>query len=175
MKKGLLSKFVVLGLFVFASLNIHFKPNQSVNWVTLEKAYELSKIEPRMTVIDMYTDWCGWCRKMESTTYRNPEVVNYLNQKCYPVKFNAESKETIKIGNNTFKYSPEKRIHEAAAVLMGGRASYPTTVFLKNDFSILQAVPGYMNEKDFRVVINYLGGEHYKSTPFEAYKKSFKN
>jgi uncharacterized protein YyaL (SSP411 family) len=61
----------------------------AVKWLTWEDAVTLSKKEPRKFFVDVYTDWCGWCKKMDKMTFDNPAVATYLNANYYPINFNA--------------------------------------------------------------------------------------
>jgi uncharacterized protein YyaL (SSP411 family) len=47
---------------------------EAVNWVTFEQAVELSKKDKRKVFIDVYTDWCGWCKVMDKNTFSDPKV-----------------------------------------------------------------------------------------------------
>ncbi|NJK95139.1 MAG: DUF255 domain-containing protein [Bacteroidales bacterium] len=66
-----------------------------VKWYTIEQVVELQKKEPKKILIDVYTDWCGWCKKMDAETFDHPIIAEYINKYYYPVKFNAESKEPV--------------------------------------------------------------------------------
>ena len=57
-----------------------------IKWLTFEQAVELSQKEPRKILIDIYTDWCGWCKKMDAATYMHPKIVEYINTHYYAVK-----------------------------------------------------------------------------------------
>ena len=50
---------------------------------------ELMKKEPKPIFIDMYADWCVYCKKMDVTTYVNDSVYDYLKEHFYRLKFNA--------------------------------------------------------------------------------------
>lgn len=67
-------------------------PARELRWLTLQQAEENGKSEPRVIIMDIYTDWCYWCKVMERNTYSNPVVAAYVDGKFYPVKFNAESR-----------------------------------------------------------------------------------
>ncbi|MFT6716831.1 MAG: thiol:disulfide interchange protein, partial [Saprospiraceae bacterium] len=67
----------------------HLDPNSAIKWLTMEQAYKASRTLDKPIFIDVYTSWCGWCKRMDQTTFRDPVVANYINTNFYPVKFNA--------------------------------------------------------------------------------------
>jgi|GEM_PF-896121 len=52
----------------------------------LEKARELE----RPVMIDLFTDWCSWCDKLDSETYADPAVAAFMTQNFVNFKINAE-------------------------------------------------------------------------------------
>lgn len=103
---------------------------QSINWISPEKAFALQKEIPKPILLDVYTDWCGWCKHMDATTYKDPQIISYLNQNFYAVKFNAESKAPVIIGKDTLvnpNPNSGRSPHQFTSNM--GINSYPTTVF----------------------------------------------
>jgi thioredoxin-related protein len=147
-----------------------------VNWMTLEQALEKSKTEKRKIFVDMYTDWCGWCKHMDSTTFVHPAVAKYLNEHFYPVKFNAEQEKDIVFKDKTyhFKKSGTRGYHELAALWLNNRLSFPTVVFLDENQQLIQPVPGYQDAAKMEAIINYFGSDSHKKTPWETYEKNFR-
>jgi thioredoxin-related protein len=144
--------------------------NTKINWISLEEAFKKIQTSPKKVMIDVYTDWCGWCKVMDQKTFTDPEVVKYVNQNYYAVKFNAESRNDVILGSTTYKFSAANRAHEAAIALLQGKMSYPSIVYLDEKFGMIQPVPGYMEAKDFHQVITYIGGNHHLSEKFDSFK-----
>lgn len=143
----------------------------SINWLTMEEAAAKIKQEPRKVLIDVYTDWCGWCRKMNKGTYTDPQIVEFINKNFYAVKFDAESKKPVTLNGHTYQYNSEYRSHELAVALLQGQMSYPTTVYLNEKMEMLSPVPGYMEAKDFSKIMRYFGEDHYKSVSWKEFEK----
>lgn len=149
----------------------------TVNWLTLEQALEKSKTEKRKIFVDMYTDWCGWCKHLDSTTFVNANVARYLNEHFYPVKFNAEQEKDIVFKDKTYKFKKNgsRGYHELAALWLNNRLSFPTVVFLDENQQLIQPVPGYQDATKMQAIINYFGSDSHKKTPWETYEKNFSN
>lgn len=148
-----------------------------VNWLTFEEAVERSKKEKRKIFIDVYTDWCGWCKVMDKKTFNKPEVARVLNEKYYPVKFNAEQREDVIFKGTTFKFIEygNRGTHQLAAALLSNQLSYPSVVFLNEDFAILQIVKGYRQAPEFHKIAEFIGGDHYKTSKMEDWEAGYKS
>jgi len=150
---------------------------QEVNWITFEKAIELNKKEKKMILLDVYTDWCGYCKKMDKITYKNKVIVDFINKHFYAVKLDGEGKKDITYKDYTFKYRKKGRskFHELPATILNGKLSYPTTVFLDKDEKLLDRIPGYLDVKTMEKVINYFAQGKYKSQKWDDFVKNFKS
>jgi thioredoxin-related protein len=136
-----------------------------VQWMTFEQAVEKSKTEKRKIFIDVYTDWCGWCKVMDKKTFSDPQVAKLLNEKFYAVKFNAEQREDIIFNGNTFKFIDDggRGTHQLAAALLNNQLSYPTVVFLDEQFRMIQPLPGFRQAPEFHKIAQFIGDDHYKT------------
>ncbi len=146
---------------------------QDINWISWEEAVQLSKsdAQPKKIFVDVYTDWCGWCKKMDKNTFQHPEVSKYMQKNFYMVKMDAEGKDPIEYQGKTFKFVPSGRrgYHELAAALLQGRMSYPTVVFLDEQLNMLSPVPGYQQVEPFMQIAKYFGENIYKDKDWESY------
>ena len=153
------------------------KPAEGIRWMTFTEAYKVNKKKPRKIFVDVYTDWCGWCKKMDATTFSNPEIIRYMNEQFYCVKLNAEMKDTLVIDGVTFTNpNPSGRsTHQLAVELLRGKMSYPSYVFLNEASQHLTVIPGYHPATEFEPMLHYFGEDAYKgTTSWEEYKSTFK-
>jgi len=147
---------------------------QDVKWYSWEEASELSKTSPKKVFVDVYTDWCGWCKKMDASTFKDAEIVNYLNDNFYPVKFNAEQKDQISFNGTDFKFIAQGRrgVHQLAYALLDGRMGYPAFVLLDESFARIMISPGFKKAPQLQQELTFAKEEKYKKMSWEAYKAS---
>lgn len=162
-------------LLVFTGAGPSRIQEDKTNWVSLDEATRNFDKEKRPILIDLYTDWCGWCKVMDKKTYSNKQVIGYLANKFYTVKFNAEGRSDINWRGRPFSFNTTYKTHEFAIYLTNGRLSYPTTVILPADGSAPQAIPGYLEPKDFEIILKYFGEGQYGKVPFASYQQQFKS
>ena len=153
------------------------EPLAEVEWMTLEEAMEKCKTDKRKIFIDVFTDWCGWCKRMDQSTFVDPAVAQYLNENYYAVKLNAEQSEDITFNNKTyhFKKNGARGYHELAAELLNNRLSFPTVVFLDESMKVIQPISGYLEAPKLEIILNYFGTDSHKTTPWETYERKFSN
>ena len=179
MQKIIFSLFTLAFVFLpFAETPKATANQTAIEWLSFEQAVQKSLTEQRKVLVDVYTDWCGWCKKMDKETFNHPEVTRYLNQKYYAVKLNAETRETIKVGDMTFKYVENGRsgINELAVTLLDGKMSYPSIVFLDESFNKIQALPGYRDAKTLDQILHFFGqNAHKQGTSWENFLKTYQS
>lgn len=184
MKKILLP--LTFSALVFAALCFTLPAHHAANgkdefskikWHTFSEAVELNKKNPKKIFIDIFTGWCGWCKKMDAGTFQNDVIAKYMNEKYYAVRMDAEMKDTVIFNNFTFvnpNPTVKGSVHQLAASLLSNKFSYPTSVYLDENFGMLQAIQSYLDAKTLEMVLKFYGEEANKTTTWEDFQKDFK-
>jgi thioredoxin-related protein len=149
---------------------------ENIHWYSFEEAYRLNKKKPKKIFIDVFTDWCGWCKKMDAETFTNPIISGYMSKHFYCVKLNAERKDTVVIDGVTFTNpnpASKRSTHQLAIELLKGKMSYPSYVFLNEKSQWLTVISGYQVSKEFEPILHYFAEDAYQKTPWEDFKASF--
>ena len=175
MKKTHLILLTILSIFTTLNLNAQTSTNDKINWMSFEEAVKLNETKPKKIFIDVFTDWCGWCTKMDQTTFVDKDVVAYMNENFYAVKFNAEQAEPIEFSGYTFTNKTpngaRKGTHELAQALLQGKMSYPSYVFMNENNQLITVVPGYIEAYNFLYILKYIGSDAFKTQSWEEYFK----
>ena len=146
-----------------------------LKWYSLQEAEKLNKIKPKKFMIDVYTDWCGWCKRMDEGTFSNPVITRLLMEYYYPIKFNAETHDTIEF--NGGKYinlaGGGRATHPLAVSMLGWRMSYPTIVYYTDKMEYLGPMPGYKTPEQLEVILQFIAQEKFRTTTMEEFEKTF--
>src|SRR5258708_8783932 len=108
---------LAIGLVKEKAQSVNHLESSAIKWMTFEEAVEKSKTEKRKIFIDVFTDWCGWCKVMDKSTFPDAEIAKILNEKFYAVKFDAEQTNDVVFKGTTFKFisSGSRGYHQLAA------------------------------------------------------------
>ena len=167
MKKNFLFAFLGLVLLSLVAFNLSSKKSEvtqpisttAIKWYTLEEAIQANKKSEKKFFIDIYTDWCGWCKVMDKKTFQDPAVIKYLNENFYAVKFNAEQQESINFKGKEYEFMPGGRrgIHKLAYTLLDRQASYPSFVVLNTNLDRENIIKGYKKPAPFLTLLGKKG------------------
>jgi len=141
-----LNKHMRILLFIAAfvvTLQASAQTKPQIKWLTWEQAMlENSKVKKKIFV-DVYTDWCGWCKVMDSKTFSDSAVAAYMNKNFYCVKLNAEQREDIRHNGKALKYDEKAKVHQLAWQLLQGKMMYPSFAILSEKEEPLKVLKGF--------------------------------
>lgn len=157
--------------------------SQCLRWRSFEESLVENGVrmqmgmKPKKVFVDVYTDWCGWCKRLDATTFAHPEIVRYLDSAFIKVKLDAERTDTVHINGNVFVNRSagqgKRGSHDLAIQLLQGKMSYPSCTFLDEAGKQITVVPGYMDARQFEVLLHFVAEEAYKTTDWETFSAGF--
>lgn len=146
---------LLISLFLFAQIAL---AQDKIEWMKFEDAIAANQINPKMLLVDVYTDWCGWCKKMDKETFTDPKVIAYVNESFYAVKMNAEDTE------RTFEFQGKTFSEAQMAAAMRVR-SYPNFVVIEPTLQNIAQLPGYRKPEQFMEGLTDLIKKAFRSKP----------
>jgi thioredoxin-related protein len=165
-------KRIIIFIFIISyCFDSYCQSNDKIQWMSLKEAIEKSTVKPKKIFIDVYTSWCGWCKRMDATTFEDREVIKYMNEKFYPVKLDAETKDTIIYKNKSYTFVPEYKSNEIATFLLNGKMGYPTSVYLDEKLDLIGPVQGYLTKDQLLPVMKYFAENVYQTKKWDDFLK----
>ena len=126
--------------------------SNKINWENdFDKAIEKSKSENKPIMMDIYTDWCGACKEMDKTTFKNKEVSDYTTNFI------------------TLKFNPEKSSNGDNFLKKYNIPGFPTMLFMNSEGFVIKRIIGYIESDE---LINEMRGIKQKE---ENIKNAFKD
>ncbi|MBM2841851.1 MAG: hypothetical protein HW412_2379 [Bacteroidetes bacterium] len=157
--RGLLSLFPLMAiLFAVESFG---GEKDKLKWMAFDAGMAEAQKTGKKVMIDVYTDWCGWCKRMDKDTYADNVVARYLNEKYVSIKLDAESATALRYRGQSYT---EQELASAFGI-----TGYPSIIFLAHDGEPITIYPGYADATKFKVVLSYIAEDHYKTTTFQDY------
>jgi thioredoxin-related protein len=169
------SKFLlIIFLFILCSAKVNPTVHDKLDWMKMDDLTEKMKSNPKPAIIDIYTNWCYWCKVMDKKTYNNTKVVSYINDHFYPVKLNAETREIVEWKNKKFNFNENYKINDFAVYVSSGEIGFPTTVIIPDENADPISFRGFLEPKEIEPILKYFGEGAYKTQTYTVYKSTFK-
>ena len=163
-RRGAVILVVLLALGISDGTQAFAGGKEKLRWVKFDQGTTEAQRSGKKILIDVYTGWCVWCKKMDANTYSDDSVAAYLGRHYVLIKLDAESASGL-------TYRGEKYTEQDLARLFGVNG-YPTTVFLKSNGDPITSLPGYADASQFGNVIRFIGEDIYLTKKFDEYIKS---
>jgi thioredoxin-related protein len=150
-------KSLLAFLFLFFS-SLTIQAQEQIQWMKFEEAIAANAKSPKMILVDVYTDWCGWCKKMDKETFTDPRVIAHFQKNFYAVKLNAEdTKRSFEFMGKTFTEA-----QMAASMRVN---SYPNFVVIEPELQNIAQLPGYREPTAFLAGLTELIDKSFKKIP----------
>lgn len=114
----------------------------AIPWLKLDEAVASAGKSGRPIMVNVYADWCGYCRLMDRTTFVDPTVVRLVAQGWVASKLNGESSTPLKLGKVSMT--------ENQWAVANGVQGFPAMFLLDSKGKPFAAFPGYLDGPQLR-------------------------
>lgn len=139
--------------------------DRSIEWYELEHAQELARQNNGHVFVFTEAEWCSFCNKMKREIFPVKEIQNFLETNYYPVKIDIESDELLVFNGEQMTY---RRFSQSMSV-----SATPTMIFLNDSGDVMGMQPGYLPERTFKALLEYVVSNSYGSVDFEQYLEMY--
>jgi len=154
-----------------------------IHWRTVEEVAALQEKAPRKVLMDVYTTWCGPCKMMMKNTFSNANVIRYMNENFYAIKFDAEGGTDVSFKGTTYTnpsfvegQKGRKGQHQLAQAL--GVNSYPTIIYMDEEMNVIAPIKGYQTPDKIELYLKLFGENIYLTVQsqedFQKFQSEFK-
>jgi thioredoxin-related protein len=150
---------LLLAAIVFTFSTVTATP---LKWYSFHDGLAKAQQENKIILIDFYTDWCGWCKKMDGETYTDSKIVAQIESGFVPVKINPEKNESVIFNGQTITTG---QLSQASGV-----TGFPAIVFYTPDMKLIELISGYQDVANFKQVLDFMLSDKYKQVGYYDYK-----
>jgi thioredoxin 1 len=136
-------------LIVIGSPVMVLSEKSEVKWCSYQVGIEKMKKENKKGFIHFYTNWCTFCKLMNTNTFTDQKVIDYLNENFVPIRVNAEEQQDIAKTYNVNKF--------------------PNNFYIAEDISTIGNRPGYIPPDVLLDMLTYVHTNSYKTMTFNDF------
>jgi thioredoxin-related protein len=144
--KRTLKIIFLLSLFLFGHTALNANP--------ISEGKKEEKKEDKEMVVYFFSKYCEYCTKMDRDVLNDKEISGTLKREIIYLRIDVDKNTDI-----AKKY---------------GVWGYPTTLLLESSGKTIAPIPGYIPKKEFKKILLYLKGKHYKTTNLSDFLKTEK-
>lgn len=129
-----MKKVKLLMTGIFLAFMVMSAKAQEINWQHVVNGQEdwdelLKSAKGKTIFIDVYTDWCGYCKMMDRDVFSISDVSKYFNKNYINIKIDGETA----FGGEFVKKH--------------GIKGFPHYLYMNSQSHVLNTISGYVNEK----------------------------
>jgi len=128
-----------------------------ITWLGYDEGLAKAKAEDKHMFVNFTTSWCGYCKKMNRSTFVDGEIVTMMDSNFVAVMVDGDSKFRLDIEG----YQISERDLTRSEFGVG---SYPTYFFLKPDGGKLGALRGYKGKDQLMKYLAFVAERQYDTT-----------
>ncbi len=164
---GILSGIMVLALAWYAVGQTGAKTDTSeaskkeLVWHKYDEALEIAKQDNRHVFVFFTTAWCGYCKKMEKSTFPDPGVFKLMTEAFTLAKVDGDSRNIVKVAdkNGEMIEMSERQLTRALGI-----RGYPSMMYLKPDgTSLSPPMSGYLSAEQLDLILRYVSTKAYET------------
>lgn len=149
LKKSLSFALIFLALLIGIS---DVQAASRIKWYSYDEGMVRREEEQKNVFLNFYTQWCGFCKKMDNETFRDPAVIAYLNEHFISIKINSEKQRRL----------------ATEYYVMG----LPTSWFISEKGEKISNLPGYVSADMLINILKYVHTGSYKRMSFGNFLNS---
>ncbi len=157
MKKILLLILITLSFAQFCTSG----DKVDLKWKKFDEGVIEAKKTKKKILLNVYADWCKWCKKLDAEVYTDPKVASYLNKYYILIKVNGESNDKVTHKN--------QRMTEEQLSRVFGVTGFPTIIFLDHNAEVIDKLSGFVAADRFLPIIQYIGEDYYKKMKWDEF------
>ncbi|MDI6766419.1 MAG: thioredoxin fold domain-containing protein [Bacteroidota bacterium] len=161
-----MKKTLILVTALFLVSYIGYANNKiELKWKKYDVGLAEAKKAKKKIIVDVYTDWCKWCKKLDKEVYADDSVAAYLQKQYILVKVNGESSTQIKYKG--------KQLTEMQLTQLLKVTGFPAIIFLDTSGEVIDRISGFVPADRFLPIVRYIGEDHYKKMTWEEFLNKF--
>jgi len=142
-----MQRILIISLLLFTANTTTWA--QTINWTSFEQLNDSLRTQSKPLLIFIEADWCKFCKMQDNTTFKDPDLVQIINENFYSLRLNGESKNDISFLNRKYQYHTTNGYNELAEMLgkQDGELTFPTTVLIKPGMQGIQRLTGFQDSQ----------------------------
>ena len=124
-------------------------------WYNFTEGYKLAQKLNKLIFIDIYADWCGYCKLLDKNVFSKKKVQDAMLENYIPVKLDVESEKKVSyFGEMVYP-------GQIAVTYIGEDLGLPTCLVMNNEGAEVDTITGYVSSKTMIRNLNEIA-EYYK-------------